>query len=295
MKRLLSLLFKTSKQADTPPTIYVAANPISFSLEDVTAADIAESITENPASNIDRPKHVVENHDEFVAIEYEDAAGKLTRRRITIHRTTHENGFFFLNAYCHERHAIRTFRADRVQTFITADGEVIPGAKFLQDQMGIDIGRNGMSEDRKAILLRRIKEQLRDPLTILIGLAKCDGHIHVDELDCIQIYAERQILSRNAPTIFDDIPIIATLDGLCHSIGMMRPRTPTIATAISRLDKMDPAQLEIFMSTVQKVIQADGRVAKEEIDFLQEVRWLCTTDVAQRVEAVSEAMELAAM
>jgi hypothetical protein len=297
MKRLLSLLIRQAKTADANvPEISVNGVRFTFDVTTIIRADEIDRAATQKAPTERAPRQTdreYTTYDEFAVIEYEDASGNMTRRRITINQTYEENGLTYLQAHCHERDAIRSFRADRVRNFITADGEVIDGPTFLRDQFGIITSAGQTAADRQAILLRRLKSQLRDPLTILIGLAKSDGHIHVEELDSIQIFAESEIIARNGSKIFEDIPMIGTLDGLCNSIGLMRPRAPTIATAASRLGDMTPETMNRFMKAISKVITADGRIAHEEIDYIEEIRWLCTAETGERMAAISDAMSVA--
>src|SRR5262245_19764427 len=53
-----------------------------------------------------------------LAIIYEDAKGDETRRFITVQKAIRGNGVWFLQAYCELRHALRTFRFDRIREII---------------------------------------------------------------------------------------------------------------------------------------------------------------------------------
>nr|WP_323779580.1 WYL domain-containing protein [Amylibacter sp.] len=58
-------------------------------------------------------------------MEYEDSGGTLTRREVTFKNFEEENGKLYANAYCHSRKGPRSFRADRIKSFISEDGEVL--------------------------------------------------------------------------------------------------------------------------------------------------------------------------
>lgn len=61
-------------------------------------------------------------------IEYTDFEGSTTRRAVTIRGVYKDNGREYLDAFCHSRRAPRQFRTDRVDAFISEDGELLePG------------------------------------------------------------------------------------------------------------------------------------------------------------------------
>src|SRR4051794_15446885 len=65
-------------------------------------------------------------------IRYIDAKGAPSERRVTCHRFEEAKGLRYLRGFCHERSAVRTFRADRVAAVIDLHtGEIWePGALF---------------------------------------------------------------------------------------------------------------------------------------------------------------------
>ncbi|AMW35730.1 hypothetical protein HEQ62_10180 [Haematospirillum jordaniae] len=76
--------------------------------------------------------------DKAVCMEYTNADGGKSKRWITM-RSIDEDGptpkFF---AYCWVRRQVRSFRADRVETFIDCDGECISGRDFFE-RIGVNL------------------------------------------------------------------------------------------------------------------------------------------------------------
>jgi hypothetical protein len=73
-----------------------------------------------------------------IAIEYRDANGMLSRRRITLRRVFHaSDGQSCVGCFCHERGAVRTFRFDRIVSVIDADGVVWQPREFFTKELHV--------------------------------------------------------------------------------------------------------------------------------------------------------------
>lgn len=66
-----------------------------------------------------------------VVLEYSDADGIETRRKVDIYRTAKKQGYSLITGWCHGRQAERSFRSDRVQAVIDDQGEVFSAEEFL--------------------------------------------------------------------------------------------------------------------------------------------------------------------
>lgn len=65
-------------------------------------------------------------------LHYVDAAGAASERRVTCASVRERNGRAYLNAFCHERAAFRSFRFDRISQAIDwRTGEIFSGAAGL--------------------------------------------------------------------------------------------------------------------------------------------------------------------
>lgn len=70
-----------------------------------------------------------------VTLEYVDAHGIETRRLVDIYRTETNERNTIITGWCHGRQAERSFRADRLRSVITENGEVISAGEFLAQLM----------------------------------------------------------------------------------------------------------------------------------------------------------------
>lgn len=66
-----------------------------------------------------------------VTLEYTDADGIQTKRRVDVLATSHEVRKKYLYTYCHARRANRSFRLDRIQAVIDEWGEVHDAYQFF--------------------------------------------------------------------------------------------------------------------------------------------------------------------
>lgn len=74
------------------------------------------------------------------AIQYVDIAGHESMRTIDIHDVTRSpSGWVYLESYCHQAKAARTFRADHVKAFIDSDGVVIAPRTFISEQLKVPL------------------------------------------------------------------------------------------------------------------------------------------------------------
>lgn len=104
-------------------------------------------------------------------LTYSDANGDESRRRIKISHVDYVGDTFYVGAYCFERQAYRTFRIDRMMELVNMrTGEVHDSA---------------MDWCRGLIATGSAEEMMRmciHDLNILGLLARCDGHLHEQEI-----------------------------------------------------------------------------------------------------------------
>lgn len=75
-----------------------------------------------------------------ITIEYLDASSKTTTRPVKVRRALADHdGGIYLRGHCYMRNASRTFRVDRIKSFIDDDGVVIDHRDFLSDRLGIKL------------------------------------------------------------------------------------------------------------------------------------------------------------
>lgn len=188
---------------------------------------------------------------------YRDARGAESRRRVTVHRIVMHGGTVMVRAYCHERRAARSFRADRIVELVDmASGEVLDTPKEIGERL------RTMAEpaaDRDAATAVAV-EARRHGLVALTFLARCDGHEHT---------AERAVILRY-------LTVAAPEPGLDHvAAGAVLDRLyPDEYSYLIALDELAqrPEDLVELARYALDVVEADGAIAPEEAEFMLELR-----------------------
>lgn len=242
----------------------------------VEAADSPEIAT--PA----RDQEPAEIADYFCAIEYRDAAGAFSRRRVTLRRAYAADAGHYIDAICHERKALRTFRTDRILSVIDQFGEIHDARMFFTETFGLDLSTATINREHKEaegldpnrIVAQRaamLRKRLHAELTLLVAIARSDSSFHIEELDAIEQFVEdsaaRLVEAGNLPDVFGP----PEFDCLRPIIKGMRPQRDSLDGCVRALLSSDNASVERFLNAAHAVVQADGIIAEAEIDMLD---WL---------------------
>lgn len=226
----------------------------------------------------------------YTIIDYVDARGFETRRRVTLLKVGAGKNGPLLSAICHERKALRHFRCDRIQDFIDLDGVVTPTQNFFRDFLQVDLSVFETVQDAQDSRVRptvdvvrsslpdhpeepievgrRLRELLRSPLSVLVTAAKSDTEFHVEEHDVICRYAEREAEEMRKRGYVRDVRIV-DLDVLNKLIRHMRPRQSSAENHLSEILDMEEHRFKRFKRALGDVIIADGRIASGEADFVE--------------------------
>jgi hypothetical protein len=203
--------------------------------------------------------------DVFVAIEYRDSRGVLSRRRITMIKLTPGTEAPHLSAICHERRAFRQFRLDRIQRFIDLNGEVIDPRDFW-NSIGINVAAISGGGDHSTG--QKLRDQFRPALSVLVTLSKCDGFMHPDEIVSILTYVSDEALEIREPC---NDAALAELEML---LPKMRPRLSSVKANYLEIQEFNERRKNRFARAVREVILADDRIAVEESDLAEKLeRW----------------------
>ncbi len=122
----------------------------------------------------------------LVMIEYQDATGQRSSRRVTVYEIREKNDHIYLHCYCHERSAPRMFRMDRIAAVIDPHtGEVFdnPEAYFRQfdERPGPD---DPYADQAKAF------EMVAPGVLVLMSVAWADGQLHPSEAAVVERYID---------------------------------------------------------------------------------------------------------
>lgn len=208
--------------------------------------------------------------DIFTAIDYRDSEGSFSRRRITMHRLESGPRVAFLQAYCHERQAPRTFRTDRIECFITRDGEVIEPDEYWR-RIGVD--QTGLSPPKPEIEPRALLKKFRSAISVLVTLSRADGEMHPGEVRAILSYINDEALEAGLKC---DSESIAKLENIIRS---MRPTRRTLQKHYLRTRKFYDRRWRRFVRAINEVILADGHIDIGESEMVEQMeRWALEED-----------------
>jgi tellurite resistance protein len=193
-------------------------------------------------------------------IEYQDGAGHKSFRRIVLqHVTRKSDGSYLLQAFCLERRAPRTFRADSILSCIDMDGEIFDPRDFLKDNVGIDPEGDGVDVIDNT-RLRALRDHARPHAQLLAALSRSDGNMHPAEISVARYHCER---------ICDGLePTLDECELLSRRFHRIRPTPEQIDRAIDRMRERPIEEITLFLQAAQRVIEADGRLHPEEINML---------------------------
>lgn len=187
-------------------------------------------------------------------ILYKDSKGNLSQRLISCKRLAIKADKKYLDAYCHQVKAFRTFRIDRIfEIFDAQTGESLTPAESYFSQFGID-------EKTKSGLSWGLSVQERTGLiaflNALIFIARCDKEYHPLERHSLENaivgYWLRQEL-KGEPDC----------DAIINYADRLSPDGETFWTALHNI-KRHRSIVSHFKRSAGDIIEADGFLSREE-------------------------------
>ncbi len=260
MNTILEWLEGRSPDVDTPP---------AFPLDILQAHQLTATDSDDMH---DLLEEAIELEPVFAVIDYCDAGGSKTRRRITMRSISRGPNAPILKAVCHERRAIRAFRCDRIECFVDDDGVVTECYGFFQETMGIDLGTFASAGSSEALdMAQRTRDRLRPMLSVLVAAARSDGQLHPEELDAILRYAETEALRLAAQGELGGEITIESLDQFARLLVRMAPQRSSIKRHYEIACQLTGPAGVNFERALREVILADGRIAAGEVAFAEEL------------------------
>jgi hypothetical protein len=195
-------------------------------------------------------------------IVYESADGHESTRRITV-RNLSLNGenIPVLNAWCHERQALRAFRVDRVLEVITHDGEVIdPPTRFFVETFGMSPRLAACTAPRPTSLTR-IRPTFTHHMMVLAHLGRIDGDFCLDE---------QGVVLEHCLKLAHDAGRKATSDeesALRRYLKTLKPKKLFLSRAMTALEREPPERIVSLLAAADQVVNADGERHKAEEKF----------------------------
>ncbi|MFG1391411.1 WYL domain-containing protein [Xanthobacter agilis] len=202
------------------------------------------------------------------AIDYEDHAGNLSHRRISVWAIQRNvEGIPILLAKCHERQAARAFRVDRIKAVTDFDGtRREPLSRFFFETFGFTWPKDAIIvPDPEPADARwdRIRTLInRSGVVLLVALALADGDLGAAEMEEIQFFCERTCASAGLDLTGGE------RERLAAYLGRLRPTEESIDTALDTLLESARPTISALLKAGLKVIGADGVLNEEEAVLL---------------------------
>lgn len=196
-------------------------------------------------------------------ITYADSSGFESVRRVTCRKLSRKGVATYLQAFCHEREALRTFRVDRIlEVACGATGEVFSPAS---DYFG-----NYQVEDGGAAINWGLGVQaaadLRAGLNVLAFLARCDGRVVEEERVVFGDFCQ-SFAVRFGSESFE-------YEAAGRHAEQLAPDAETFYVALLRLKRAGapPGLARLALQSSGRLIDADGVHRDEEFYFGSKVQ-----------------------
>jgi hypothetical protein len=216
------------------------------------------------------------------AIEYIDAKGDSSHRRVTLHDIyVSDAGVIYLSCLCHERKAKRTFRFDRVQSIIDMDGVIHEPQVFFTNELCVslpmaDAAHNTPKRERdtpKAKPPRPAEKPgmaqrraARDGLRVLVALARSDGLLHPEEVEVNLQYIGHKAERAGLPMTEEDCV------ALTGYLRRQYPSSEVLEECLGRLEQESVEEQQLLVRSAIALMDADGVQDGAEFDLLMEIQ-----------------------
>lgn len=279
MKIIAWLRDRTPAQSDPPPQIVLAGKADEHGLQGVVLSDHDEAESndrQQDHSPTEIRRFLLEPY--FSMIEYTDAAGNFSRRRVTMRHVDDNGETRTLFAYCHERRAMRAFRLDRISCLIDQDGEVEDAAPWFDEILAVsDVAqianprpRSTTNDDHTVTPYTALRRQITPPLTVLIAAARSDDYLHPKEVQKILRYAEDEAAFLRDRGLLPGNPEAEEYEKLERTIRRLRPTREDLEAGFAAVAKLDVARQRHLARALAETAAADGRVDEIEAAIIEE-------------------------
>ncbi|MFG1418883.1 WYL domain-containing protein [Xanthobacter sp. V0B-10] len=214
------------------------------------------------------------------AIDYEDHAGNLSHRRISVWAVQRNvEGVPILLAKCHERQAARAFRVDRIRAVTDFDGTARePLSRFFFETFGFTWPKDAIilpdtePADARWDRIRTIAN--RSGVVLLVALALADGDMGAAEADEIRFYCARVCAASGLDLTG------AERERLAAYLARLRPTPESVDRALDTLLAGEREATAALLKAGLRVIAADGRLEAAEAELLDS---FCVTLTGQSI------------
>lgn len=231
--------------------------------------DDSDDAADGPAGRADYDLHGVS-----FGIEYTDAYGRESTRRVTVSDLRHSGEHLYLRCFCHECGASRTFRFDRIRSIIDLDGMVHEPARFFEAELHAPLPSveflpgpavrqpPRLSADGPGMAQRRAA---RDGLRLLAALARSDGLMQPAEVEVIIDYIASRAARDGIVTDDEDRRALASY------VKRQRPTMETVDECLVRLGRGSATERRHFLKSAVDLVEADAQRGAAELAMLKQL------------------------
>jgi len=278
MSYLSRLIGRAPRAEDPPPAML----PMDFSgLRPELPQSDPPDIVPSPAApeTAQGRRFILEPY--FLLMEYTDASGNRSRRRITTRHVDDRGATRYLVAVCHERNALRTFRLDRIDCFISADGEVEDPDRWfaeilpVSDSIAIETRAARGTAARPSASLSpytALRRQITPGLVFLITSSRSDEFLHPGEIDGILRWVEDEAFAMRAAGHLPELPDADGFDKIERTIRRLRPTREDLVEALVQIAGWEVAGKHRLAHALALTARADGKVDDAEAEIYDELR-----------------------
>lgn len=183
-------------------------------------------------------------------LTYCDANGDESRRRIKISHVDYVGDTFYVGAYCFERQAYRTFRVDRMMELVNLrTGEIHDSA--IEWCRGLIA--TGNAEEMMRICIH--------DLHILGLLARCDGHLHEQEV-AFMVEHVLDVLG---------YPPKANVKAMSKVADAIYPDEDRLQKSLLIARRASAESKRRLLNSARRIVDADEVLAEAEFDVARQI------------------------
>ena len=211
---------------------------------------VSQNPSEQPEASIASGERLSDVVGNVYGLIYCDANGDESRRRIKISHVDYVGDTFYVGAYCFERQAYRTFRVDRMMELVNMrTGEIHDSA---------------MDWCRGLIATGSAEEMMRmciHDLNILGLLARCDGHLHEQEV-AFMVEHVLDVLG---------YPPKANVEAMSKVADAIYPDENRLEKSLLIARRASAESKRRLLKSARRIVDADEILAEAEFDVARQI------------------------
>jgi hypothetical protein len=231
----------------------------------IDPAEITEVATPAPQPDVERFSDL---SDRAFVLVYRDVAGVVTERRVICRVVYEVEGVRYMQAHCLERNAPRCFRIDRIrELYCGVEGVLLGAPNVVLSPFGLSAVRPTRNHMPTAI-----ERRVRNGVRLLMTLARCDGHLHPNELLIVERFVDAA-MPANSPDA-----VKAAIKAYAHRLAPSFETFLDVANVALKPDKRGA----LLLASARDLIGSDGKISEEERALIADLESL----MSRKAEAI---------